>query len=152
MKKMLKNLKPKRRRLLFLLSGLFILGISLGLALLALNEQVDLFLTPTSLSEKEIETNKRFKLGGLVQKNSIKKLKDGVTTLFIITDNNMSIDAQFKGVLPNLFREGQGVVAEGKLNSKKIFIANKIFAKHDENYLPPEIADAIKKEGQWKGN
>ncbi|PPR79441.1 MAG: Cytochrome c-type biogenesis protein CcmE [Alphaproteobacteria bacterium MarineAlpha2_Bin1] len=148
---MLRNLKPKRRRLLFLLSGIFILGISLGLALLALNEQVDLFLTPTSLSKKTIEVNKRFKLGGLVKKNSIRRLEDGITTLFIITDNNMSIAAEFKGVLPNLFREGQGVVAEGKLNPQKIFIASKIFAKHDENYLPPEIADAIKKEGQWKG-
>jgi Cytochrome c-type biogenesis protein CcmE len=149
---MLKNLRPKRRRLLFLLSGLFILGISLGLALLALNEQVDLFLTPTSLSKKMIDSDKRFKLGGLVQKNSIRKLDDGITTLFIITDNNMSINAEYKGVLPNLFREGQGVVAEGKLNVQKIFIASKIFAKHDENYLPPEIADAIKKEGQWKGD
>ena len=128
------------------------MALSLGLALLALNEQVDLFLTPTSLSEKKIDTDKRFKLGGLVQKDSIGKTENGITTTFIITDNNMSINARYKGVLPNLFREGQGVVAEGKLNSKGIFVANKIFAKHDENYLPPEIADAIKKEGQWKGN
>ena len=88
----------------------------------------------------------------MVQKDSIGKTENGITTTFIITDNNMSINARYKGVLPNLFREGQGVVAEGKLNSKGVFVANKIFAKHDENYLPPEIADAIKKEGQWKGN
>jgi len=149
---MLGKLKPKRRRLLFLLSGVSILGLSLGLALLALNEQVDLFLTPTSLYEKQIDNNKRFKIGGLVQKNSIEKIDDGITTTFIITDNNMSINAKYKGVLPNLFREGQGVVAEGKLNKQGTFVASKIFAKHDENYLPPEIADAIKKEGQWKGN
>ncbi len=92
------------------------------------------------------------KLKGLVQKNSIEKIDDGITTAFIITDNNMSINAKYKGVLPNLFREGQGVVAEGKLNKQGTFVASKIFAKHDENYLPPEIADAIKKEGQWKGN
>ena len=149
---MLNKFKPKRRRLLFLFSGVSILALSLGLALLALNEQVDLFLTPTSLSEKKIDNDKRFKLGGLVQKDSIGKTENGITTTFIITDNNMSINARYKGVLPNLFREGQGVVAEGKLNSKGVFVANKIFAKHDENYLPPEIADAIKKEGQWKGN
>ena len=87
----------------------------------------------------------------MVEQNSIKKFDDGITTIFIITDQKMSVNAKFKGVLPNLFREGQGVVAEGKLNSEGIFVANKIFAKHDENYLPPEIADSLKKNGKWKG-
>ncbi len=148
---MIARLKPKRRRLLFLTTGMATLALSLTLVLIALNEQVDLFLTPTSLKEKKIIPGKNFKLGGLVEQNSIKKFDDGITTIFIITDQKMSVNAKFKGVLPNLFREGQGVVAEGKLNSEGIFVANKIFAKHDENYLPPEIADSLKKNGKWKG-
>ena len=145
------KLKPKRRRLLFVITGVAVLGAATALVLFALTDRVDLFLVPTGVYERNIAPDVQFRLGGLVQEGSIKKSHDGLVTSFIITDNNKTILVQYKGILPSLFREGQGVVTEGKLSPDRTFIASSVLAKHDEDYLPPEIAKAIKKQGQWKG-
>ena len=143
--------RPKRRRLLFLLSGVVALSAAAILTLLALDDYVDLFLMPSDVTKKIIDTNKRYRLGGLVEENSILKQSDGLTTVFKITDRNNSIEVEYKGILPNLFREGQGVVVEGRIDSKGKFFASNVLAKHDESYMPPEVAKALKESGKWKG-
>ncbi|MDC0073884.1 cytochrome c maturation protein CcmE [Alphaproteobacteria bacterium] len=144
-------LKPKRRRLLFVVTGLFTLSLSSGLVLFAISDYVDLFLLPSGVYEKKITPNTNFKLGGLVEIGSISKSDKGLTTNFKVTDNISTLNVKYTGILPNLFREGQGVVAEGALNKDGVFIAKNLLAKHDENYLPPEIADKLKENGNWKG-
>ena len=144
-------IKPKKRRLLFVIAGLFTLSISASLVLFAISDHVDLFLLPSGIYEKNITPNTNFKLGGLVEIGTISKNDKGLTTNFKVTDNISTVSVKYTGILPNLFREGQGVVAEGSLNKDGIFIAKNLLAKHDENYLPPEIADKLKENGNWKG-
>lgn len=141
----------KRRRLYLVLFGMALLGIATALMLNAFSDNLVFFHTPTEVANKSIEQDRRFRLGGLVEDDSVARGDDGLTTTFRITDNDNAINVVFKGSLPDLFREGQGVVAEGKLDDKGVFQATEVLAKHDENYMPPEVADAIKKTGQWKG-
>jgi cytochrome c-type biogenesis protein CcmE len=141
----------KRRRLYLVLFGMALLGVATALMLNAFSDNLVFFHTPSDVTAKSFEQDRRFRLGGLVEEESVKKAEDGMTTHFRITDHDNAIKVVFKGSLPDLFREGQGVVAEGKLDASGIFQASEVLAKHDENYMPPEVADALKKSGQWKG-
>lgn len=137
----------KRKRLLAVLGLVGGLGIATALVLSAFNDNIVFFHSPSDVAEKQLPADKRFRLGGLVEQGSVKK--DGLITDFIVTDLRSSIPVRYTGILPDLFREGQGVVANGKLDAQGRFIAAEVLAKHDENYMPPEVADALKKSGQW---
>ena len=142
----------KRRRLYLVLFGMALLGVATALMLNAFSDNLVFFHTPSDVTAKSFEQDRRFRLGGLVEEESVKKAEDGMTTHFRITDHDNAIKVVFKGSLPDLFREGQGVVAEGKLDASGVFLASEVLAKHDENYMPPEVAEALKKSGQWKGD
>jgi cytochrome c-type biogenesis protein CcmE len=139
----------KQRRLMFIGLGLAAGGGVIGLALFAMSETVTFFKTPTELATvivKEGEPAQRYRLGGFVVMGSVKK--DGITTIFDITDGGKQpIRVRFSDHLPDLFREGQGVVAEGTLGADRIFTATAVLAKHDEKYMPPDVASALKKQG-----
>ena len=123
-----------------------LLGMLIFLALKSLEENVVYFFSPTEIYNRpSISKNEKIRIGGLVKKNSL--LKDDISIKFIITDLKNEVIVTYNGLLPNLFSEGKGVVAEGKLKDKKYFIANSILAKHDENYMPPEVYKALKKSG-----
>lgn len=138
-----------RRRLYFIVLGLAALGTAVALVLMALRDDIVFFYSPTDLQAKHITDQRRIRIGGLVEDGSV--LKEGATVNFRITDMVTTVTVTYVGVLPDLFREGQGVVAEGKLDKDGLFHAQTILAKHDEKYMPPEVADALKKSGQWKG-
>ena len=140
----------KQRRLGVVLAGLTVLGISAALVLTALEDSIVFFYSPTDIAEKKIPTEQRLRIGGLVEAGSVKKAGDGLTTQFVVTDTANTIEVVYRGVLPDLFREGQGIVAEGKLEGAR-FRADEVLAKHDENYMPREVADSLKKAGHWKG-
>mgnify|MGYP000100209629 FL=1 len=142
----------KRRRLYLVLFGMALLGVATALMLNAFSDNLVFFHSPTDVAAKSFEQDRRFRLGGLVEEDSVIKADDGIGTSFRITDNDNAIKVVFNGSLPDLFREGQGVVAEGKLDANGVFQASEVLAKHDENYMPPEVADALKKSGQWKGD
>lgn len=140
----------KRRRLYAVLAGLTILGIAAALVLTAFEDNIVFFYSPTDLTTKKLRPGQLIRLGGLVEEGSVKKAKDGVVTEFTITDTNETIAVRYAGLLPDLFREGQGVVTQGKLEQDGVFVASEVLAKHDENYMPKEVADALKKSGNWK--
>ena len=136
--------KKVKSRILFLCISFFIIGLIFFIILKSLEENVVYFFSPTEIYNKsDISLSKKLRVGGLVKEGSIKREKDGIN--FIITDLKNEIVVSYKGLVPNLFSEGKGVVAEGKLNDKKYFIADKILAKHDENYMPPEVIKALEK-------
>ena len=141
---------PKRKRLWLVVGSLAVLGFAATLVLTALNDNIVFFYSPTQIAEKQIPPERRFRMGGLVEAGSVKKSADGQETRFRVTDTNKTVDVVYRGLLPDLFREGQGVVAEGSLGSDGVFVAREILAKHDENYMPPEVAKALKDSGQWK--
>jgi cytochrome c-type biogenesis protein CcmE len=142
-------MKPKRRRLFFVLFGLGLLAAATALALTALEGSILFFYTPTQVAEKKVPPGQRIRLGGLVEPGSRGKLSDGVTERFKVTDCRRVIVVHYRGVLPDLFREGQGVVAEGALGSDGVFVARSVLAKHDENYMPKELAQSLKQQGLW---
>ncbi len=144
-------MKRKHRRLTFILTGLVLLGAAAGLVLVAFEDNLVFFYSPTDLTEKDIPEGRRFRIGGLVEEGSVTRLADGLTVSFRVTDLSETVPVTYKGVLPDLFREGQGVVAEGYLDASGVFTAEMVLAKHDENYMPPEVADALRASGQWKG-
>ncbi|MEK9971616.1 MAG: cytochrome c maturation protein CcmE [Ferrovibrio sp.] len=137
----------KRKRLLAVLGLVGGLGVATALVLSAFNDNLVFFHSPSDVAEKHLPAGRLFRLGGLVEQGSVKK--DGLTTDFVVTDLRANIPVRYTGILPDLFREGQGVVANGKLDAEGRFIAAEVLAKHDENYMPPEVADALKKSGQW---
>ena len=139
----------KQRRSTWIISSLVILGTAVGLVLFALEDTIVFFYTPSEVAEKKIEAGKRFRLGGLVADGSVVRGQGTVIT-FSVTDTDKTLPVNFEGILPDLFREGQGVVAEGKLDAKGTFVADTVLAKHDENYMPKEVADALKEKGVWK--
>jgi cytochrome c-type biogenesis protein CcmE len=141
-------LNRKQKRLSLIMAGLTVLGLAGGLVLYALSDTIVFFFTPAEALVKNMPPETRFRLGGLVAHGSLKR--NGTMIEFIVTDTEKSIPVTFNGQLPDLFREGQGVVAEGKLNSHGVFLADTVLAKHDENYMPKEVADALKKKGVWK--
>ena len=141
---------PKRKRLWLVVGSLAALGFAATLVLTALNDNIVFFYSPTQIAEKQIPPERRFRMGGLVEAGSVQKSPDGQVTKFTVTDTNKTVAVVYRGLLPDLFREGQGVVAEGSLGSDGVFVAREILAKHDENYMPPEVAKALKESGQWK--
>ena len=144
-------MNPKYKRLIILILILSILGLATKLVLMALKENIIYFYTPNELKKKygSIKNiNNKIRIGGLVLKNSL--VIDNNVSFFEITDKKDKIKVYFKGQLPDLFREGQGIVAEGILQDNKL-IASQVLAKHDENYMPPEVADALIRNGVWKG-
>jgi cytochrome c-type biogenesis protein CcmE len=143
-------MKAKHKRLFFVSFGLALLGGAVALALVALQDTVTFFFTPSQAAERSIPAGQRVRLGGLVEEKSIKKLADGVTTEFRVTDRAKSVTVRYKGVLPDLFREGQGVVIQGAFQPDGSFAATTVLAKHDENYMPKELADELKKQGLWQ--
>ncbi|MGB0748851.1 MAG: cytochrome c maturation protein CcmE [Magnetospiraceae bacterium] len=143
-------MKRKHKRLSFLLIALLLLGGAAALVLTAFEDNIVFFFSPTELAAKEdIGPDRRIRIGGLVGEDSVSKDTDGVTTHFIVTDMETDLKVSYRGILPDLFREGQGVVAEGRF-IKGVFVADEVLAKHDENYMPPEVADALKKSGNWQ--
>lgn len=139
----------KQQRLTLILSGLAVLGLAAGLVLYALRDTIVFFYTPSEVAERNIEPGQRIRLGGLVEKGSIAR-SEGTAVKFIVTDTIKAMPVTYSGQLPDLFREGQGVVAEGKLDSAGTFIADTVLAKHDERYMPREVADALKAKGVWQ--
>ena len=138
----------KQRRLRILILALVTLGAATALLLAAFRDNIVFFYSPTEVLEKDIPAERRFRIGGLVEEGSVKR-EAGIAH-FKVTDGNASVPAVYGGILPDLFREGQGVVAEGKWKNG-VFEAAEVLAKHDEKYMPPEVADALKKSGQWQG-
>ncbi len=138
----------KRRRLWLLIGSLGTLGVAAALVLSALNDNLVFFYSPTQVAEKSLGPTVASALGGLVEAGSVQK--EGQVVRFTVTDTNKTIAVVYRGILPDLFREGQGVIAEGALGSDGVFAAREVLAKHDENYMPPEVAKAIKEAGQWK--
>ena len=144
-------MRPKRKRLYFVLAGMAALGFAVALTLAAFEDNLVFFSSPTDIHTKDIPGDRKFRLGGLVEEESVAKSNDGLTTTFRVTDLANTVPVSYTGILPDLFREGQGVVTEGHLGADGVFVAESVLAKHDENYLPPEVAEALKKSGQWKG-
>ena len=144
-------MRPKRKRLYFVLSGMAALGIAVALMLAAFEDNLVFFNSPTDVLTKDLPPDRKFRLGGLVEEASVNKSDDGLTTTFRVTDLNNAVPVSYTGILPDLFREGQGVVTEGRLRADGVFVADNVLAKHDENYLPPEVVDALKKSGEWQG-
>ncbi|MEK9673440.1 MAG: cytochrome c maturation protein CcmE [Rhodospirillaceae bacterium] len=142
-------MKRKHKRLTFVGIGLCLLGIASALVLTAFEDSIVFFHSPTDVAEGKVQPDRRVRLGGLVADGSVKK-QAGAITAFVITDGANTVPVTYKGILPDLFREGQGVVTEGRLVAGT-FRADEVLAKHDENYMPPEVAEALKKTGQWKG-
>jgi cytochrome c-type biogenesis protein CcmE len=139
----------KQRRAAFIAVSIGILSLAVLLVAVALRDTIVFFHTPKEVAEKHIAAGKRIRLGGLVAPGSVKR-GAGTTIEFAITDTVETISVSYTGVLPDLFREGQGVVAEGKLDTAGRFLADTVLAKHDENYMPPEVAKALKAQGVWK--
>ena len=140
----------KRKRLYIVLAGMSMLGLAVGLVLFAMRDSLVFFYTPADLVEKHIEPGRRVRLGGLVEEGSVTKSEDGVTISFVVTDLTATVPVTYRGILPDLFREGQGVIAEGTLNPDGGLTATEVLAKHDEKYMPTEVSDALKKSGRWQ--
>jgi cytochrome c-type biogenesis protein CcmE len=138
----------KRRRLTLIGSALAVLAFAAGLVLFGLRDSIVFFSTPSMAAEQHIAPGKRFRLGGLVQPGSL--VCGGNEASFEVADGSAKLPVTYKGILPDLFREGQGVVAEGALDASGKFRAETVLAKHDENYMPKDVADALKKQGHWK--
>ncbi len=143
-------MKPKHRRLFAISAGMVGLGAAAALVLTALEDNIVFFYSPTDVVEKAPQAGRRLRIGGLVKQASVRRLADGVTVAFVVTDLSNELKVTFRGVLPDLFREGQGIVTGGKLRADGVFVADEVLAKHDENYMPAEVADALKKSGHWR--
>lgn len=140
----------KQRRSVLIGVCLAVLGLAVGLVMFALEDSIVFFYSPSDVVEKKIKPGQRIRLGGLVEEGSVKR-GENTTVKFSVTDTAKTISVMYTGVLPDLFREGQGVVTEGRLGSDGVFVADSVLAKHDENYMPPEVAEALKKQGVWQG-
>ena len=136
-------MKSRHKKLALIGGALAILGIIAALVLNALNSNIALYITPTEVAAGKSPKDKLFRIGGLVKEGSISRQADGVTISFAITDTEQSIPVHYKGILPDLFKEGKGAVAQGKLKADGTFVATEVLAKHDENYMPPEAAKAV---------
>ena len=144
-------MKPRHRRIAWIAGGLAALGVAVALVLNAFQSNLVFFYTPTQIAQGEAPKGRAFRLGGLVEDNSVKRVPDGLGVTFIVTDRAKSIPVRYSGILPDLFREGRGVVAQGKLGDDGKFVATEVLAKHDENYMPPEAAEALKRAGHPVG-
>ena len=140
----------KQRRLMLIGMAGLVLFAAVGLVLAAFRDTIVFFNSPSDVITGNLAPGKRIRLGGLVEDGSVAR-KDGMTVEFTVTDTANEIKVVYTGLLPDLFREGQGVVAEGAMNGEGIFVADTVLAKHDETYMPREVADALKKQGHWMG-
>jgi cytochrome c-type biogenesis protein CcmE len=140
----------KQRRLTLVGCAGAVLALALGLVLAAMRDSIVFFYAPAEVAAKGIGPGTRFRLGGLVAEGSVKR-DAGTTVSFAVKDAERTIDVRYAGTLPDLFREGQGVVAEGKLDPSGTFLADTVLAKHDETYMPREVADALRRQGHWQG-
>ena len=138
-------MKRRHKRLGFIVAGLAGLGIAAALVLSAFQENLVFFFSPSQVAAKEAPIGKTFRVGGLVQEGTVQHDKDGLTVRFVVTDTAQSIPVIYKGILPDLFKEGKGCVAQGKIGDDGVFYADQVLAKHDENYMPPEAGEAIDK-------
>jgi cytochrome c-type biogenesis protein CcmE len=138
-------MKPRQKRFVFIVVAVAALALVVGLVLNALQNNVSLYFTPTQVFNNEAPQGRSFRIGGLVEEGSVKRQADGLTVHFVITDKHKSIPVVYKGILPDLFTEGKGVVAQGKVEADGMMHADEVLAKHDENYMAPEAADALKK-------
>jgi cytochrome c-type biogenesis protein CcmE len=139
----------KQRRFAMIAGGVGVLAVAVLLVLFAMSDAIVFFNSPTDIVEKHIGSGTRIRLGGLVAPGSLSR-GDALAVRFQVTDGSNAVAVTYQGALPDLFREGQGVVAEGSLDGSGVFKADNVLAKHDENYMPKEVADALKKQGHWK--
>lgn len=140
-------MKPRHQRALWVVAGLAVLGVAAALVMKAFNSNLVFFRTPSEVARNEVPKDRPFRLGGLVTEGSIARDPNGLTVRFSITDTAQTVPVVYTGILPDLFKEGKGVVAQGKVGSDGVFTATEVLAKHDENYMPPEAAEALKKAG-----
>ena len=141
----------KQRRLSLIGAALAVLAVAFALVLFALKDSIVFFNSPTDLVEKQIKPGQRVRIGGLVKEGTVVRGND-LAVRFEVTDGKSTVSVAYRGLLPDLFREGQGVVAEGALDAEGKFEADSVLAKHDETYMPKEVADALKKQGHWMQN
>ncbi|HVJ51432.1 MAG TPA: cytochrome c maturation protein CcmE [Aliidongia sp.] len=141
----------KRRRLIMVVGGMACLSVAAFLVLNAFNDNLVFFYSPSEIAQKQPAAGRMMRIGGLVEEQSVTKSEGGKRIAFKVTDGAHDLPVVYVGVPPSLFREGQGVVAEGRLDRDGVFQAQTIMAKHDERYMPPEVAAALKKSGQWRG-
>jgi len=137
-------MKTRHQRIVFIVGSVALLGVIIALVLNALNSNISLYVSPSDVFAGKAPQGKSFRLGGVVAEGSLKREPDGVTMRFLVTDTNKSIRVRYTGILPDLFREGRGVVAGGTIDQNGDFVASEVLAKHDENYMPPEAAQALK--------
>lgn len=137
-------MKPRHKRIAMIAGGLAALGATAAFVLAAFRENLVFFFTPTQVEAKEVPQGRAFRIGGMVVPGSVKRQADGITVQFTVTDTAKNVPVVYRGILPDLFKEGRGVVTQGKLAGDGVFYASEVLAKHDENYMPPAAADAIK--------
>lgn len=138
-------MKPRHKRFAFIGLGLLVLGVATVLILNAFQSNLVFFFTPSQVASGEVPQGRSFRIGGMVEDGSLVRENDGLTVRFVVTDTAKRVPVTYKGILPDLFKEGKGAVAQGKLNTDGTFVASEILAKHDENYMPPEAAEALAK-------
>lgn len=136
---------PRQKRFAFVGLGLLVLGVATALVLNAFQSNLVFFFTPTQVANGEVPKGRSFRIGGMVEDGSVKREADGLTVRFVVTDTAKRVPVVYKGILPDLFKEGKGAVAQGRLDADGTFIASEVLAKHDENYMPPEAAEALAK-------
>lgn len=137
-------MKARHKRLILVAAGLAILALATSLVLNALEGNLSYFFSPTEVAEGKAPADHVFRLGGMVEKGSVQRAEGDLTVHFVVTDFHKKIPVAYQGILPDLFAKGQGVIAQGKLNADGVFVADEVLAKHDENYMPPEVAAAMK--------
>ena len=140
-------MKPRHKRLILILVGLAAIGVAVALVLNAFRSNLVFFYTPTEIAEGKAPEGRPFRVGGLVEEGSLKRVGDGTSVVFVVTDSAKSIQVSYTGILPDLFKEGKGVVAQGSIQPDGSFRASEVLAKHDENYMPPEAAEALQRAG-----
>lgn len=141
-------MNPLRKKRLFIVLAIIAgVGIAVALALSALQQNINLFYTPTQIANGDAPQDTRIRAGGLVEEGSVKRSGDSLETDFVVTDGAKRVTIRYSGILPDLFREGQGIVAMGKLDASNVLIADEVLAKHDENYMPPEVMQALEQSG-----
>ncbi|MDR3353152.1 MAG: cytochrome c maturation protein CcmE [Zoogloeaceae bacterium] len=138
-------MKARHERIALIVGGILALGLITGLVLYALQDNISLFYSPTEVKSGKAPRDRAFRIGGLVEAGSLVRQPDGVSVHFVVTDTVERVTVQYKGILPDLFREGKGAVAQGKLTGEDVFVAHEVLAKHDENYMPPEVAQSLEK-------
>lgn len=136
-------MKPRHRKLALIAGGLAVLGLATALVLNAFQSNLVFFFTPTQVANREAPVDRTFRIGGMVEEGSLRRNADGLTVHFVITDRLNRLPVSYKGILPDLFKEGKGAVVQGRLGTDGLFVADQVLAKHDENYMPPEAAHSL---------